>query len=191
MGTIPVAPTFTAGEKLTSAKMNLMSAVQAFWSSPPRCSAYAATATSVANSGTTPTVIALDAELYDVANNYNGGSDAAAHDNVTNNSRVYIRTTGKYEISGQVAFSNNATGIRSAYVYSNAAGNPASGTQLFATTQGAVSGGFNTGLPIPTFEVPLVAGDYIELFGLQTSGGPLNTSTGQGATFLRVKLAAA
>ena len=43
-------------------------------------------------------------------------------------------------------------------------------------------------VPIPTVEVSLTAGDYVEAFAQQNSGGALDTIVGSGVSFLRVKL---
>jgi predicted heme/steroid binding protein len=188
MGTIPPIPVVTAGAYGASADFNNLGKAVKFWASVPRCYAYGATSTTLGTSGTVYP-IALDGTVYDIANSYNGTSDAPHHDNATDNSRITCRTTGKYEITAQATFVNNSTGVRFASIRLNAAGNPAGGSLLAQTTQTAVSGGFATALAFATFEVQLNAGDYIELFGQQTSGGSLGTSVGQGVTFLRMKLA--
>jgi hypothetical protein len=186
LGTVPITPTFTAGQKLTSANLNQMSSVLSYLSTPPQCSAYQSAAQSPAN--TAWTVVTLDAELFDVANNYDGGSDSPMHDNVTNSSRIYVRTPGKYEISGQVVFSSNATGSRQASIRinSNSDTTLATGSEAIGNKQSAVSG-LATSVPFPVVIVPLVAGDYIELFAWQNSGGALALTTGQSQTYMRLK----
>lgn len=181
MGTIPTGPTFVAGQKLTAAQLNSMNDVSAFWALTPRCYAYSNTAQSIPN--TTGTVVALDAEVYDIVQS----GDTASHDLVTNNSRIVVRTTGKYEITGQIQFASNATGIRTAQVRLNAAGAVGSGT-LLGTNQQSPLTGASTSVGLTPVEVALTAGDYVEMFATQTSGGALNTVSGQGTTFLRIKL---
>ena len=61
------------------------------------------------------------------------------------------------------------------------------GTQLAINTVDASSAAL-VSLPIPTVEYSLTAGDYVEMFAQQNSGGALNTVVGSGVTFLRVKL---
>ena len=175
MGTIPTIPTFTAGAVLTAAQLNNMKAVSDFWALTPRCSAYPTAAQSVTTNAWLS--IALTAEVYDIVQS----GDAASHDNATNNSRIYARTTGKYEVTGQVAFVSNATGYRMARVLQNGS------TVLIESHQSAVSG-VSTSVPIPPVEFALTAGDYIEMQGYQTTGGALDTLQGVRNTFLRMKL---
>lgn len=182
MGTIPTTPNFAAGEKLTAAKLNQVCDAIDFWALTPRCSVYQTATTNFATSGTAA-VVAFDTELFDIVQS----GDTASHDNTTDPSRVYIRTTGKYEISGQLVFATNATGVRTAQIRLNAAGASGAGTQLIQTNQGAVTG-VPSFVPIAPFEASLSAGDHIEMFGTQTSGGALASSAGSNNTFLRVKL---
>lgn len=181
MGAIPVGPTFTAGQVVTAAQLNQMNDVSAFWALTPRCYAYQATLQSLTHN--TWAAVTCDGEVYDIVQS----GDTAAHDLSTNNSRIYVRTSGKYELSGQVQVASNATGYRAAQIRLNAAGSGVGGTFLAASYQGAISG-VSTSVNVISVEAPLNAGDYIELFGLQNSGGALNTVAGQGVTFLRMKL---
>ena len=116
--------------------------------------------------------------------------DTPMHDNATNNTRIVCRTGGKYEITGQVQIGSNATGVRTAQIRLNSAGNAGSGTLLAINQQGAVSGGA-TSVGIIPVEAVLSAGDYIEMFGTQTSGVNLTTVVGAGLTFMRMKLTGA
>ena len=185
MGSVPTIATFTAGQVLTAAELNQMKAVADFWALTPRMYAYAATGQSIPNG--TGTAVALDAEIYDIPNNYDGSGDSQFHSTFTTNSRLWIRTPGKYEITGQVQLASNATGVRTVQVRLNAAGNVASGT-LLGTNQQSPLTGASTSVAITPIEVDLVGGDYIEMFATQTSGGALNTVPGQGTTFLRYRL---
>lgn len=192
MGTIPVFPSFTPGENPSAAKLNSMKSVSDFWALPPKCLAYATAAQTLTTSGTFY-ALALDGEVYDVANGYDGGSDVQAHDpsgGAFSNTRIYVRTSGKYEIAGSWEAVNNATGGRSINIRSNAAGNVAGGTSISSATIPAASG-VNTTCVAPAIEVPLLAGDYIEAFVRQTSGGSLNTVGGQPTTWLRLTLKSA
>jgi hypothetical protein len=182
MGAIPAFPSFSAGEIPTAAKLTSIKTAGDFWALTPRCYGYASTATTITTGGNAQ-VITLDAEVYDIVQS----GDSPSHDLVTNNSRVYVRTSGKYEIAAQVYFAANATGVRTGSVRLNAAGSGTGGTALVQTSQSALSTG-GTALVFPVVEAALVAGDYLELFGFQNSGGNLATSTGIGVTFLRIKL---
>lgn len=181
MGAVPTIATWSPGV-LTTAHLNSIKAAVDFLQSPPQCSAYHSTLSSL-TSGTT-TVIPLQSEFYDVVQS----GDSPMHDNSTNNSRIVARTAGKYEISGQLGFASNATGVRSAVIKINAAGNPASGTSVMSPQVAALSSA-TTVVAIPVKTVQLAVGDYIEMFGLQTSGGALNTAPGTGGdtTFLQMK----
>lgn len=183
MGTIPTIPTFA--NPITSAYFAAIKATSDFWALTPRCSVYQSSAQSIAVSGTAA-VIGFDSEVYDIVQS----GDSPSHDNATLNSRIIIRTPGKYEITGQVYYAANGTGTRSAEIRLNAAGNIASGTRISLNQQTALTGPGTPATP-PPVEAALVAGDYVEIFGTQTSGGALNTAPGSGLTFLRVKLTGA
>lgn len=178
MGTIPTSPSFTPGEKLTAAKLNQMNDVANFWALTPRCNVFSAANQSL-TSGTT-TVLAMGSEVYDIVQS----GDTPSHDLVTDNSRVFIRTSGKYDLTAQVTFAANATGQRVIQIRKNAAGNPASGTLLIQSTGDNIGAGTAATVATPAIGVPLVAGDYIELFALQNTGVALNALAGQGLTLL-------
>lgn len=186
MGTIPTQSAFTAGATLTATQMNQMRAVDNFWSSPPKAYAYAGTGTSLANS--TTTLIGFDTNVVIVANNYDGGGDATQHDTATNNSRFVARTSGKYRLICQAQFASNATGNRVLNIKKNAAGNFASGTLMFVVSQGAVNG-TSTSVNLTTPAFPLTAGDYLEMFCSQSSGGALQCG-GSTDTYISLELVA-
>ena len=186
MGTIPTIPTFTAGAILTAAQMNNIKAANDFWALTPRAYVYQSSVTSVANSAASWTLLPMQAEVFDIVQS----GDSPMHDTTTDPSRVYIRTTGKYEINGQVQIVLNSAGYRAAQVRLNAAGSGSGGTQLALNVVDASSAAL-VSLPIPTVEYDLTAGDYVEMFAQQNSGGALNTIVGAGVTFLRVKLTGA
>lgn len=181
MGKIPNAPTWRAGYPVTADICNQQRDAMNFWALTPRCYAYQATAQSLTSG--TYTAITLDSEVYDIVQS----GDTPMHDTVTNNTRIYIRTAGKYEISGQVQFVSNATGNRQCSVNLNAAGTWSTGTALAQNIQAPVSGGTSS-VTIPKVEAALSEGDYVEIFGYQNSGGSLNTVPGLGITILRVNL---
>ena len=66
MGTIPTITTFTAGAILTAPEMNSIKAANDFWALTPRCSVYQSSVTSISNSAATWTVVAFQAEVFDV-----------------------------------------------------------------------------------------------------------------------------
>lgn len=186
MGVIPTIATAIAGTVATAAYLNSVKAANDFWALTPRAYVYQSSVTSVANSAASWTLLPMQAEVFDIVQS----GDSPMHDTTTDPSRVYIRTTGKYEINGQVQIVLNSVGYRSAQVRLNAAGSGSGGTQLALNVVDASSAAL-VSLPIPTVEVALSAGDYVELFAQQNSGGALNTIVGAGVTFLRVKLTGA
>lgn len=82
-----------------------------------------------------------------------------------NPSRVTIARAGIYTLVGNLAFAANGVGDREIYFQKNGAGIFGRQTTAFSTVANEKS---------TTAIVALVAGDYIELFANQTSGGALN-----------------
>lgn len=184
MGNVPVIPTLASGAVVTSAHMNTIKAADDFWANTPRCLAYP-TGTQTFTTGVYAP-LALGAEVYDIVQS----GDAPMHDNTTNNSRIFIRTPGKYEISAQILWDVNTTGSRSLQIRKNAAGSISGGTQVMVTNNSTIAT-FATAVQSPVWEEEFSAGDYVEMFGFQNSGGNLTTSVSPSApraTFLRVKL---
>lgn len=106
---------------------------------------------------TAVTTLTFDSEQFD--------SDTI-HDTSSNTSRLTCNTPGVYQITGQIAYTSNATGIRSAYIRLN-------GTNYIAiTTTNAVNG--DRSIIQVTTQYELIATDYVELQTLQSSGGALN-----------------
>ncbi len=85
--------------------------------------------------------------------------------------RITIGTSGDYVIYAHLAWENNATGQRTIYIYKN-------GANLKKIEVGNASTFFTQIEAV--FEHPFVAGDYIEMVGVQVSGGNLN-ALGAGA----------
>lgn len=184
MGTIPSIATYPTGGIFTSAYANSVKAAVDFWALTPRVSVYSNSTISVPSATTYTLFNTWDAEQFDVVQS----GDSPMHDTVTNPERLVARTTGKYQLTGQVSFDVSATGIRGVMARLNSAGSPTGGTQLYVTNQGAVPGSFTTSVPLPVILVPMTAGDYIEIFVRQNSGGALNTVAGRSITFAFLKL---
>jgi hypothetical protein len=120
-------------------------------------------------SNNTVTALTLEAEDFDTD---------GFHSTSSNTSRFTVPTGkgGKYFVSGAVAYNHNATGARGAYLYKNGAlWNYSS--QLATVAQSP----YGTFVPI-SFVLNLVATDYIEIFGWQTSGGSLDVANGGAGT---------
>jgi hypothetical protein len=115
-------------------------------------------AQSIANA--TYTAITYTGETYDTS---------SYHDNSTNTSRITIPAGlgGYYLIAYQISWSSNGNGQRLVRIYVNGSTIPY--MNGFANPSGSYENNF-AGATI----INLSAGDYIELFGYQDSGGALN-----------------
>ena len=109
-------------------------------------------------SGSTLTTVTFDTESIDTD---------GYHSTSTNTGRITIPAgkAGKYLITGMGAFTFNATGSRSIWIYLN--GSAKTSWQSMPTSAGG------TGL-IASFILDLAVGDYVELKVYQSSGGSLN-----------------
>lgn len=145
---------------------------------------YRSAAASVSSS--TWTLVSWDAENEDVVQ----GGDSPSHDLVTNPERVYIRTAGRYAISGQVTFADDSSSTRRLRLRLNSAGSSSGGTSLLESFEDPLSG-VPTPIQIPTIEYDLAAGDYLEVFVYQASGSSLALTVGYPSTFLNVRFVAA
>jgi hypothetical protein len=102
------------------------------------------------------------------------------HSLVTNTSRLIAPIPGVYQINCSLRWNLNATGTRALNIRKNAAGNSGGGTSLFTATVATLPS--NQPSNQTTFSQTFAAGDYIEAFATQTSGGPL-TLAGLGSFF--------
>lgn len=100
------------------------------------------------------------------------------HSTSVNNSRITIKTTGKYIITGCVGFASNATGKRIVRIIKNGA------TVLQYAGQDAQSSG-NTDISIAVI-ASLTATDYVEIQGYQSSGGSLDAIAGNDRTHFEI-----
>jgi hypothetical protein len=173
VGVVPPTPNFAAGEFPAAAKMNQLQTALNFLMNPPRAVAFASAAQ---NHPTTATFqsVALDGETLDTD---------GIHDLVTSNSRMTIQTPGKYIMNGQITFATNATGRRAARIIVNNTG----GGNLGQTEVAANANAGTTTVVIPPIEAALVAGDFVEMQGFQTSGAALAYGVGTLLTFFRVQ----
>jgi hypothetical protein len=109
-------------------------------------------------SNNTATAITFDTESLDT-NSY--------HSTSTNTSRITIPTgkAGKYLVFGHIAFNQNATSFRRITFYKN-------GSSVAGFYTGTTSGNFPT-ITAYTAIMNLAEGDYVEMYGIQNSGGDL------------------
>ena len=117
---------------------------------------YKSTTQAIANN--TEVAVTFDSEITDTD---------GYHDNVTNNTRLTIPAGlgGSYAVTGTIAYTGNATGVR--YVVIKKNGNIFYYTVL--NNAGTVECIFQA-----TQVIPLAAGDYVEMFAIQVSGGSLD-----------------
>jgi len=116
-------------------------------------------------SDNTNTVLAFDSEDIDTN---------TMHDPSTNNSRITIKTAGKYEIGFKIMFAaSNATGFRYGWLLKNG-----------ANVRGSLAAGTPNTTVVPSCSnsiiLNLAASDYIEVSAYQDSGGPINVIGGTG-----------
>lgn len=110
------------------------------------------------------TSVALAGENWDTA---------TLHDTVTNNSRITVPVSGKYQCNWRCQFANAAGGTLGRYIAfgKNGTVDPHSmGTFAFSNS-------WNTGM-VASEVLNLSANDYVEGFVYQDSGGNLNTQAG-------------
>ncbi len=107
------------------------------------------------------TAITMDVEDVDSAN---------GHDTSSNTSRYTAVYPGWYRLSGGASFAVNATGVRAAYWYKN--GSVINGSEAIGPAATAVFHATSA----RSILVYLSVGDYVELYGYQTSGAGLNTA---------------
>lgn len=105
------------------------------------------------------------------------------HDLVTNNGRLTIPAGkgGMYEATAQVSMAANATGDRLVYIYRNGG--------LVAIQTMKPAAGFEHRMTCATGPLVLAAGDYLECFALQTSGGALALANEVGGNWFSLILA--
>src|SRR5574343_1610872 len=150
-------PTWTTGQNVTAANLNTyLSDNLTALATPDRARAYRSSNYSFSDS--TWDAILLGAETFDS----NG-----LHPNSPNTSRITAQVAGPYYVCAGVRWLANSTGDRRAQIRKNAGGSSASGTRLTAIT-GRAATGEGTELALATI-VELGVGDYVELFGYQTS----------------------
>lgn len=136
--------------------------------SPLLCDVYQSSAQSLSNN--TWTAITFTQEIVD---------SATMHSTSTNTSRITIPSgypTAYYAVGG-IFCTASGSGAASCAIAKN-------GTRLAGSVPRIPmpADGFGIGLPTREITVPLTGGDYVELHGVQASGGSVNTWTGADET---------
>jgi hypothetical protein len=114
------------------------------------------TASTVSLLNNTVTAISFDTERF----------NSGEWDSAVNPSRITALVDGIYSISGSVSFASNATGQRKLAIRQN-------GATDIASEQSQATSSLPTNVTVSTVN-KLLAGDYVELTALQTSGGSLD-----------------
>ena len=176
---VPNPKTWAAGEMVDSPEGNAeWRDVLNFLLGPPRALAY--------RDATFPTtsaaweLIPWNNELYD---------SHGSHSTVSNISRLTAQETGLYTVFAQAAWAQNATGTRRLQCRKNSADSETGGTQVAIQTITSVGSNLDTQVSIYA-EVQLNVTDYLQIFGLQASGGALNIQAGSGTSFFGFRWAA-
>lgn len=162
MATVPVEVTIAAGSTLTAAtwNANVRDAIN-FLLSTPIFEGRQTAAQSLTSGAAT--AILLDTEDVDTDN---------GHSTSSNTSRYTAQTAGRYQVGGGVSWSNNATGRRAAIWAIN--GVSIAGGEANMTTAVVAQ---PVATPARSRTVFLNVSDYVEIWGLQDSGGALNTGS--------------
>jgi hypothetical protein len=168
---IPTVRDWTATEVVTEAKLDEISTALNFLLAPPRVYAYKSADGALANAAWG--ALNFNAESYD---------SHAAHDNTTNNTRLVAPEAGLYTVKAHTRFAAHATGARGINIRKNANAVQTAGTDVFFTFSLPSSG--NVGYVFGSVDVQLGAGDYLESFAYQSSGGALNVLGGITETFM-------
>jgi hypothetical protein len=171
---VPSPTLWGASDTITQAKLNADYTAITFLLEPPRVKVYKTADGALAHA--TWDAVNFGAEAFDSQN---------FHDNSTNNSRLVAPDSGLYVVKGHATFDINTNGIRGLGIRKNAAASHASGTDVVEVI-GAGNGTTQARI-IATDDVQLVAGDYLELFCYQGSGGALNVLGGIANTFLSMR----
>lgn len=174
---VPTVPVFQAGETTTlTGKLGQVSAAITFLLNPPHAYAYKPVNGALASS--TWDVVSLGAELYD-------WSVTGMHSTSTNSSRITAPETGIYNIEAFAKFEANAAGSRGLEIKKNAAGVETGGTQVYQEYRLPATN--STGFISASIDYPLTAGDYVELFVWQNTGGALNVLGGASTLYLSIR----
>lgn len=164
--TVPSIAAETPGNYLTSALWTSQVSALMQWlvgggsNGLPMFFGYQATAQSMPNN--VWTAISFDTEIIDT----DGG-----HSTSTNTSRYTCQVAGYYLVTGCTTFVSNSTDYRGSAIYKN-------GVQVVGGANVQINNaGARTCVVVQApIIIPLAVGDYIEMFGNQVSGAPLNTA---------------
>lgn len=102
--------------------------------------------------------------------------------------RISLPVAGRYRITARCGWAANGTGARLIEVRKNSAESQAGGSQAFVVTGTGNNGPYNGDIYSGTWTGQFSAGDYLNMFIRQDSGGALSTNTGSaGGPYLAVE----
>lgn len=152
--------TWSVGDVLTAADLNAYVRDNTKWlgTDKPHCRVRNSANISHTSTGNYQ-ALTFDTERVDVG---------AMHDTSSNTGRLTVPSGGGgfYAIGGQIEFASNSTGRRGIQIRLN-------GSTVIAREESANLGANDHTCTVSTV-YQLAAGDYVELMGLQASGGNLN-----------------
>jgi hypothetical protein len=119
---------------------------------------------------------------YGAANQAGGFNYAVG----SGNASVIIPRTGYYRVTGHFDFASNATGFRASQIRKNSFNNVGAGAEMTYVTTGGFAGTSN-GCALDAGIWRLAAGDEIELWVYQNSGGNLATVANESGLMLCVE----
>lgn len=163
MGTVPTMTTWATGNVPTASQFNTNIRNGFNWLLVPTPFAILRQSSAQTLTDSTATAITFGTEDVD----RDGG-----HSTSVNPSRYTAQTAGYYLPTGAVAFAANATGRRVSRWSVNGSAENATRIDLPASASSI------TIVPAAQKPIYLNVGDYLELFGTQTSGGNLDTYSG-------------
>lgn len=172
---VPSPRNFNVAEFETAAYLNSLRDALNFLLNPPMAVVYQNTVQSIPNNAFTP--VTFDLSLTDT---YSG------HSNSTNNSRYTGQVPGWYDLDGAFSLAANGTGVRDGAWAKNGAAitTPGAGTTV------AGNAGWTATQAMPGLQVFLNgAGDYVELWVIQTAGAALNTNIATFTSYASIRLA--
>lgn len=157
---VPIPRTWVPGETEVGSYLNASARdLSNFLLNTPLAILNQATPQSIANA--TPAALAYDGTFLDT---YGG------HSNSSNNSRYTAQVTGWYFVKAGVVWAANATGNRAIQLYKNGV------AYTYSWQVSLAVGTFNDPGVETSALVQLNAGDYVEAWAEQNSGGALSTA---------------
>jgi hypothetical protein len=170
----PAPRTWSVGEKITASLLNAeLRDALAFILDPPQVIVYQTASQLMADS--TTVLMTWSAELKDWA-------PAPMHSTSTNTSRLIAPVAGTYAVQACVGLPTSGGTRRLLMLRKNAAGSASGGTKLWTGNSTALNVTEND-VHSPVIYTDLAAGEYVEVWYSQNSGGTVGVNAGYEDTF--------